>query len=97
MPSPIEPIYCVKCKKKTQTVCPTIKTTKNNRLMLTGTCSVCLRGKCKFISMSDVEKLQALHVGAGLEQIPIIGPIIQGIMSIFGGKGLKKAPRKKKA
>ena len=43
-------IYCVKCKKKTETLNATPYTTKNNRSMLKGLCSVCGQNKASFIS-----------------------------------------------
>src|SRR5271155_2050386 len=43
-------LYCVKCKKKTQTNSMTRVMSKNNRPMLKGTCTVCGKKKASFIA-----------------------------------------------
>jgi len=43
-------MYCVKCKKKTETLNSTEITTKNNKHMLKGVCSICGNNKSSFIS-----------------------------------------------
>ena len=45
-------IYCVKCRKFTETKDVKQKTTKNNRQMLQGICVICGTKKSKFISAS---------------------------------------------
>jgi len=45
-------IYCVKCRKFTETREMKQKTTKNNHQMLQGICVVCETKKSKFISAS---------------------------------------------
>ena len=42
-------MYCVKCKKRTETTNEPITTTKNNRHMKRGTCVVCGTTKTQFI------------------------------------------------
>jgi len=46
-------IYCVKCRKFTETRDVKQKTTKNNRQMLQGICVVCRMKKSKFISAGE--------------------------------------------
>ena len=46
-------IYCVKCKKQTDTANISSGVTKNNRHMLRGTCVDCGRVKNKFISAKE--------------------------------------------
>ena len=46
-------IYCVKCRRFTETKDIKQKTTKNNCLMLQGICVVCGKKKSKFISASE--------------------------------------------
>jgi len=46
----MEVIYCVKCKKRTNTNNITSVITKNNRTALTGQCEICGKTKYKFIS-----------------------------------------------
>ncbi len=43
-------MYCVKCKKKTETNNITQVRTKNNRLMLKGVCTICGKNKSSFVS-----------------------------------------------
>lgn len=43
-------MYCVKCKKKTETNNTTRVQTKNNRNMLKGTCTYCGKNKSSFVS-----------------------------------------------
>src|SRR5271163_3832325 len=49
-------MYCVKCKKKTETLEITQVKTKNNRSMLKGLCSVCGKKKASFINSSSAGK-----------------------------------------
>lgn len=42
-------MYCLKCKKNTETQNEQQRTAKNGRNMLSGTCSVCGTKKNKFI------------------------------------------------
>ena len=42
-------MYCVKCKKRTDTTNERITTTKNNRYMKRGTCVICGINKAQFI------------------------------------------------
>ena len=46
-------IYCVKCRRFTETKDIKQKTTKNNCQMLQGICVVCGKKKSKFISASE--------------------------------------------
>ena len=46
-------IYCVKCKKQTETDNVTKTITKNNRHMMKGICTACGRAKSKFISAKE--------------------------------------------
>lgn len=43
-------LYCVKCKKKTETNSITTVTTKNGKNMLRGTCTICGKNKASFMS-----------------------------------------------
>ncbi len=44
-------LYCVTCKKQTKTKNIAKKKTKNNRLILVGTCITCGKNKSSFISI----------------------------------------------
>ena len=45
-------MYCVKCKKKTETTNEKLVTTSNNRTMKRGNCSVCGTTKTQFVKSS---------------------------------------------
>lgn len=49
MQNKTESMFCVKCKKKTQSKDIKQKMTKNKRKMLQGICQICGTKKCKFI------------------------------------------------
>lgn len=41
-------LYCVKCKKKTDTMNTQISTTKNNKKIINGKCKICGINKTSF-------------------------------------------------
>lgn len=41
-------LYCVKCKKKTDTMNTQISTAKNNKKMIKGKCKICGKNKSSF-------------------------------------------------
>ena len=49
--------YCVKCRKDTENIDPKIVRTKNNRLIMQSTCSVCRIKKLKFIKEQEAKHL----------------------------------------
>ena len=56
--------YCVKCKKQTSNVSEKYKTSKNGKLMLKSTCSVCGSRKSQFVKG---------RVGSGVDVHKMIG------------------------
>ena len=50
-------MYCLQCKRNTQTQNEQIKCTKNNRQMKTGNCVICGCKKSQFIGRGVVNKL----------------------------------------
>ena len=48
-------MYCVKCKKTTNTNNELVTTTKNNRRMKRGTCAVCGTTKTQFVKFTKVD------------------------------------------
>ena len=77
-------MYCLKCKKNTETVNEHEKRTKNNRLMLTGQCKICGTTKNKFISnkikggnLADtiIDKMPEMHLPYSLtKKYNYLGP-----------------------
>ena len=56
-------MYCVKCKKKTETI-DSYETSKNNRKMLKGKCVICGTNKTQFIKGSDkiIDTMPEMHL-----------------------------------
>ena len=50
-------MYCVKCKRNTDTLDLRHAVSKNNKNMLKGTCSVCGTTKNQFVSLKKAEKV----------------------------------------
>ena len=74
--------YCVKCKRKTPTVSGVkVVNTKNGKYQGRGTCSVCHKKKCWFVSDSVGKGLLGKVFGLpggkvpGLGDIPILGAL----------------------
>jgi hypothetical protein len=49
--------YCLKCKSNQDIKDVEVKTTKNNRRMLSGLCSVCNTKTCRFLKKGDDNKV----------------------------------------
>ena len=45
--------YCLKCKKETSSIDPTMFKTKDNRLLMQSKCSVCKTKKSRFVKEQD--------------------------------------------
>jgi len=58
-------MYCMKCKKKTETVDSVQVTTKNNKSMLRGVCSICGKNKASFIASNPANKPGGLTPSTG--------------------------------
>ena len=69
-------IYCVKCRRKTETKNPKIIKIRKQPT-LTGLCNVCNTKKFKFVSNQEGEGLLSmLGIKTPLAKIPILGPIL---------------------
>ena len=49
--------YCVKCRKDTENIDPTMIRTKNNRLVMQSKCSVCGIKKSRFVKEKGAKSL----------------------------------------
>ena len=58
-------MYCVKCKRKTETINLIQVTTKNNRSMLKGVCSICSKNKASFIVRDRTGGIAGGQTGGG--------------------------------
>ena len=69
--------YCLNCRKNMQSKNPEVVKTKNGRIMLLSTCSVCNNKESKFLKEQKAEGLLSnLGIIVPLIQIPFIGPIL---------------------
>jgi hypothetical protein len=64
-------MYCVKCKKKTETLDIMKVTTKNNRSMTKGVCSVCGKNKTSFFTGSNLQSGGGFSLNSFVNNLPI--------------------------
>ena len=65
--------YCIICKKDTENKNSKVFKTKNNRIMLKSTCSVCGNNKSRFISKKiGSGLLSSLGIKTPLNEIPLL-------------------------
>ena len=65
--------YCVKCKKVTENIDPKKVRTKNNRLIMQSTCSICGIKKSRFIKEQEAKGLLSnLGIKTPLSKIPLL-------------------------
>ena len=65
--------YCVKCRKDTDNIDPTIFRTKNNRLLMQSKCSVCKNKKSRFVKQQDTKGLLSnLGINTSFSKIPLL-------------------------
>ena len=64
-------MYCVKCKKKTETLDDTQAITKNNRSMQKGICSVCGKKKATFIASPTSSTGKGFSLNSFVNNLPI--------------------------
>ena len=70
-------LYCLKCRKNTESKNPKIARTKNGRIMLLSKYAVCDRKKSKFIKQQEASGLlSSLRIKTSLNKIPFVGPLL---------------------
>ena len=68
--------YCLKCKKNTENINPSVSSTSNGRYRY-GRCSVCGSKKSRFIKNQEAKGLLSnLGVRTPLSKVPILGYIL---------------------
>ena len=79
-------MYCVKCRKQTETGNIKVEKTKNNRFRAVGKCAICSTKKSKFISKKEGQGLIGNLVGnpnllpQSIKNIPILGQLLGTII-----------------
>ena len=63
-------LYCVKCKKKTETNSMTRAMSKHNRPMLRGTCTVCGMKKASFVSNTSNKSGGGFNLNSFVNNLP---------------------------
>ena len=70
-------LYCLKCRKNTESKNPKFVRTKNGRIKLLSKCEVCDSKKSKFINEQEVSGLlSSLRIKTPLSKIPSLGPLL---------------------
>ena len=85
-------IYCVKCKRKTNTTNIKTALSKTNKKMIKGKCTVCNKMKSSFVSEAQIKK------GGFVFTLPAILAAVGAAGSLAGGAAvIATAVNKKKA
>ena len=69
--------YCLKCRKDTENINPTVSKTSNVRTMLLSKCAICGSKKLIFIKNQEAKGLlNNLGIRTPLSKVPILGDIL---------------------
>ena len=69
--------YCLKCKKKPESINPKVLKTTNGKTMILSKCAICGSKKSKFIREQQAKGLLSnLGIKTPLNKIPLLGDIL---------------------
>ena len=69
--------YCLKCRKDTENINPSVSSTSNSKAMILSKCTICGGKKSRFIKNQEVKGLLSnLGIRTPLSKIPILGDIL---------------------
>ena len=69
--------YCLKCRKDTENINPSVSNTSNSRKMILAKCAICGSKKSRFIKNQEAKGLLSnLGVRTPLSKVPILGDIL---------------------
>ena len=69
--------YCLKCRKDTENINPTVSKTSNGRTMLLSKCAIYGSKKWRFIKNQEAKGLFSnLGIRTPLTKVPILGDIL---------------------
>ena len=69
--------YCLKCRKDTENINPTVSKTSNDRTKLLSKCAICGSKKSIFIKNQEGKGLlNNLGIRTPLSKVPILGDIL---------------------
>ena len=70
-------LFCLKCRKITDSKNPKVARTKNGKIMLLSKCAVCDSKKSKFIKEQEASGLLSnLGIKIHLSKISLVGPLL---------------------
>ena len=70
-------LYCLKCRKNTESKNPNFVKTKTGRIMLLSKCEVCDSKKSKLNKEQEASGLfSTLGIKTPLSKIPLLGPLL---------------------
>ena len=66
--------YCLKCRKNTENINPSVSSTSNGKAMILSKCSICGNKKSRFIKNQEAQGLLSnLRLRTPLTKVPILG------------------------
>ena len=69
--------HCLKCKKDTENINPSVSSTSNGRTMVLSKCAICNSKKSRFIKNQEAKGLLSnLGIKTPLSKVPILGDIL---------------------
>ena len=69
--------YCLKCRKNTENLNPSVSSTSNGKTMVLSKCAICGSKKSRFIKNQEAKGLLSnLGVRTPLSKVPMLGYIL---------------------
>ena len=69
--------YCLKCRKDTENINPSVSSTSNGKAMILSKCAICGSKKSRFIKNQEAKELLSnLGLRTPLSKVPILGDIL---------------------
>ena len=69
--------YCLKCRKDTENINPSVSSTSNGKAMILSKCAICGSKKSRFIKNQEAKGLLGnLGAKTPLSKVPILGDIL---------------------
>ena len=69
--------YCLKCRKNTENINPSVSSTSNGRKTILSKCAICGSKKSRFIKNQEAKGLLSnLGIKTPLSKVPIFGDIL---------------------
>ena len=70
-------LYCLKCRKNTESKNPKVVRAKNRIIMLLSKCKVCDSKKSKFVKEQEASRLlSSLGIKTPLSESPLVDPLL---------------------